>query len=301
MTANLYVATDSTGVQHAGGAAVRWHLPTADGAAEVTTAPEGSTLVLCSATALLDELGDRIYLAEPTAGATDVDADGVARVLAARLLAETSWSVERAAQFALDCAEHVLGDAAGAVLPGGATLGDVIVDARSVLERSSDAAETRLGTLARLWALHRLRRQGEKIGDLAFGTLAEDRVADLDALDDPAWATAATVRDAVLGAVEALRHVALPRHVAASEATYELAASTGDTPSTPSAPIVTPWGTITVGAEHRRSDEPAWIAARDTASRARDAARDRGGEDADRAELAFQAEQLERLLSSAGR
>lgn len=301
MTVKLYVATDSTGVGHAGGAAVRWHLPAAGDPAEVTAAPDGSALVLCSATALLGELDERIFLAEATAGASDVDERGTLRATAARLLAETSWSVETAARFALDCAEHVLGEAAGAVLPGGATLGQVIADARAVLDRTSDEAEARLGMLARLWALHRLRRQGEKVGDLAFGTLAEDRTADLDALDDPAWATAATVRDAVLGAVEALRHVALPRHVDVDEATYSRVADAEDTPSLPSAPIVTPWGTITVGAEHHRGDEPAWVAARDTAARARDTARDRGGKDAELAERAFQADQLETLLGGPSR
>ncbi len=309
MTVRLYVSTDSAGVQRVGGAEVSWSLPSGASPGAVTTPPPGSSLLLRDTTALLDELGERIYVVEAVEAVGAVGAvggpvpspgtvrSGVLEASAARILSETAWNTEAAARFALDCAEHVLGDAADAVLPGGETLGEVVRDARSVLERSSPAAEERLGTLALLWAVRRLRRHGAQLGDLAFGTFAEDRQADLDALDDPAWTTVATARDAVLGAVEALRHVALPRHVAAEEATYDAGAGRDDTPATPSAPIVTPWGTVTFGAEHHRGFEPAWVAARDTATRARDAARDRGGDKAESAERSFQAGRLEQLLA----
>jgi hypothetical protein len=297
MTVQLYVATDAHGVERVGDAEVAWNLPTSDDSpAKPTTAER---LELRDASALLDALRERIFLAALSSGEVpSPDPSGIVAASEARLLSETTWDVEVAATFALDCAEHVLDDAADAVLPGGASLGTVITEARAVVARSSDEAEERLGTLARLAAARRLRKQGDVLGDVAFGTLQIDLDAALDALDDPAWATVATVRDAVLGAVEAVRHLALPRYVAAREHAYEDGTDGGGEPPTPSGMIVTPWGTITLGAEHQPGHVPAWVAARDTALRARDAAQARSGGDAAATERAWQAARLTQLLAS---
>ncbi|HVC24914.1 MAG TPA: hypothetical protein VND23_04080 [Acidimicrobiales bacterium] len=290
--------TDSHGMQHTDGLDVAWQLPGGDGRpGALTTAPGG--LVLRTASALLDELGERIFEAAPSGTTADVDTAGVARVTAATLVVESGWNVERAATFALDCAEHVLGDASEAVLPGGSTLGSVITDAREVIERASDGAEQRLGVLARLNAARRLRRKGEVIGDFAFEAALEDTESAIDALEDPAWTKIASTRDAVLAAVEALRHLALPRYVAAREHTYDGRHDADEgTASAPSTMWATPWGPITFGAEHRQDYEPAWVAARDTAVRARDAARSAGGDSAESDERAWQATTLARALTA---
>lgn len=294
MTEQLYVATDARGVQHAEGGDVTWHLPPPSGPASETVAPGGGRLALRTAAALVDELDERIFVAAPAGATTGLD--GIVEVGAARLVAETAWDVATAARFALDCAEHVLGEAADAPLPGGATLGEIVTDARRVLERSGDGAEQRLGLLARLFAARRLRHRGEVLGDVAFETLVEDSGEALEALDDPAWAAVATVRDAVLGAVEAVRYLALPRYIAARESAYEETRDgDADPPSTAAGTFMTPWGPITIGAEHHRGFEPAWVAARDTALRARDTVRGTGGDDDQ--ERSWQAARLAELLA----
>lgn len=294
MSDQLYVATDAHGVERVDDAEIKWTLPSSDGTPGTTT-PHGRPAVLRRAMALLGDLDERIFVAGPVGAASD-DGAGTVSADAARLVSETAWDVERAATFALDCAEHVLGDASGAVLPGGATLGEIVSAAREVLERSSEHAEQRLGLVARLAAARRLRRQGEVLGDVAFEALQGDVESALDALDDPAWATVATVRDAVLGAVEAVRHLALPRYVAARESAYEdLHDVEEDAPARPSGLLMTPWGPITLGAEHPRGYAPAWVAARDAAQRARDAVSARGGDL--EGERLWQAERLEALLA----
>jgi len=311
MTDHLYVATDAHGVQRANEKDVVWDLPAPGGAPGGATA-EAGPLVLSTALVLLEELGERIFIAEP-GGAAVVSTDrtgspepsgtgspersGIVTASAARLVAETAWGVERAAHLALDCAEHVLGDASGTVLPGGATLGEVVAEARRVLGRSSDGAEQRLGVLARLSAARRLRRQGEVLGDLALEALNEDLTGALDALDDPAWATVASARDAVLGAVEAVRHLALPRYVEARERAYEDNADEAESSrGAPTGMFMTPWGPIVLGAEHQSGYAPAWVAARDSAMRARDAVLARDGEQAAAQERVWQAGRLEELL-----
>ena len=297
MTEKLYVPTDSLGVQHSDGLDVTWRLPSGGTAGQTTAA---GPLVLRTAAALVDDLGERIFLAVPEGAAAAPDAAGVVRVDAASLVSETPWDVARAATFALDCAEHVLGDASSAVLPGGSTLGSVIADAREVLVRASDGAEQRLGLLAKLSAARRLRRTGGVLGDVAFEAVLEDTDAAVDALEDPAWASIASVRDAVRAAVEALRHLALPRYVAARERTYEVGRGGDDEVQRPTATVwTTPWGPVTFGAEHRQDFEPAWVAARDAAVRARDAARTAGGAEAERAEHAWQAARLAAALGTA--
>lgn len=298
MTEKLYVPTDSLGAQRSDGFDVTWRLPSGGTAGQPTTA--AGPLVLRTAAALVDDLGERIFLAVPEGAGVAPDAAGVVRVGAASLISETPWDVARAATFALDCAEHVLGDASSAVLPGGSTLGSVIADAREVLVRASDVAEQRLGLLAKLSAARRLRRTGGVLGDVAFEAVLEDTDAAVDALEDPAWASVASVRDAVLAAVEALRHLALPRYVAARERTYEVGRGGDDEVQRPTATVwTTPWGPVTFGAEHRQDFEPAWVAARDAAVRARDAARTAGGAEAERAERAWQAARLAAALETA--
>lgn len=93
--------------------------------------------------ALLDE---RMFFAEPM-GRADDTGDTV-RTASARLTAETAWGVEAAARFALDGASHVLGGVAAAALPDGSTLGDVVAEARVILDRTSPDGEQRLGPLA---------------------------------------------------------------------------------------------------------------------------------------------------------
>jgi len=128
----------------------------------------------------------------------------------------------------------------------------------------------------------------------AIGELADE---DIDALDDPAWTTIASARDAVLGAIEALRHLALPRYVEGREASYaERARQSDDVASIASPMWVTPWGPIVFGAEHQSAFAPPWLAARDALERARDAVGAASGEEARARELEWQTERLESLI-----
>lgn len=293
MNKQLYVATNAEGVEQTASGAVLWGLPRPGGdrilPGEVTAAPEGGELVLYRPAALLEALDERIFVAEPV-GETDDRVD-TAGARAARLTSETAWGVETAARFALDCAAHVLGAAASTALPDGSTLGDVVAEAREILDHTSPAGEERLGRLARLAALRRLRRLGGELGDVTLARLSANLGNDLDALDDPAWTTIAACSEAVLAALEALRHLAMPRYVHAHE--DPLDEHPTDAPSTGRAPIPTPWGPIVLGAEHRSPYEPAWAAARDAAVRARESA---AGDRDPTAERAFQADRLERIL-----
>ena len=98
----------------------------------------------------------------------------------------------------------------------------------------------------------------------------------------------------MLAALEALRHLAMPRYVRSRE--DPLDEHPTDAPSTGRAIIPTPWGPIVLGAEHRSPYEPAWAAARDAAMRARESAAGDQGPATEHAERAFQADRLERIL-----
>jgi hypothetical protein len=290
MSDAYYVTTDSSGVEHTGTGSVTWVLP-ASGVDAVTEAPS-ATLVLRRPALLIDDLEAEIFRAEALDAADDDN--GALTVRRARLVAATAWDTGRAAQFALDCARHVLGNAGDVTLPNGDTLASVIDDASAVLVDASPEAEARLGFLARVRAARRLERTGKTIQEIALQLLTEDDDAAREAIKDPAWTTAATVSDAVLAAIEALRSYALPRYVASREDTLD---ETGtDAPATGTSVISTPWGPIALGTEHHSPYAPAWAAARDAAARARDVARETDGPLGESDERAWQGEALEALL-----
>ncbi|HUZ21368.1 MAG TPA: hypothetical protein VMU75_12425 [Acidimicrobiales bacterium] len=308
MTDRLYVTTGPDGVEHTTVGDIVWQLPAATGTGPVSpTVAEAPVLILRSGDALLDVLNDRIFTAEPVdaggaatapASAAEAGADGTLAVRAARLLAEANWDPERAAAFALDCVEHAVGENVAVPLPHGRTIGGVIEEARRFLERAD--AEGGLARLARLAAARRLRRTQETLGDVAFQTSLSDKDSDIDTLDDPAWTTIAALQEAVLAAVEALRHVALPRYVATRESVAEEAGEheAGEERSPRTAEVITtPWGAIAFGTEHVPAYEPAAVCARDAADRVRQAVADRDGAAAGVAERRWQAERLEAVLS----
>ncbi|HXZ83204.1 MAG TPA: hypothetical protein VED84_05590 [Acidimicrobiales bacterium] len=296
MAEHLYVATNAEGVERTARGEVTWNLPAVAGAttspAERTAAPRGE-LVLRRPAALLEALDERIFLAEAIDGARD--AGDTVGASTARLTAETAWGVKAAARFALECASHALDDVTAATtLPDGSSLGAVVAEARVILDRTSPAGEQRLGLLARFAALRRLRRLESELGDITLERLTEDLGADLDALDDPAWTTIAACSEAVLAALEALRHLAAPRYARSREEVLDEHPATA--PSVPSSVLPTPWGPIALGAEHFSPYEPAWAAARDAAARARESAADRPDPGAAASERVFQADLLERIL-----
>lgn len=302
MTTALYVPTDIDGAQHLPGGEHHWTLLGRDsGTGAPATAESGSHLVLYDAEGLLDELGERIFAAtvdEPAA--IDASTPHPGRILArtAHLVAETPWTVTAAARFALDCAAHVLGDAGDVALPNGTTLAEVLHEARRYLDESDGVDEHRLGFVARLGAARRLQRERERIEQLAAAAIDEDVAAGLDALEDPAWTTVAALGDAVFAAVEALRHLALPRYTAARERSYEADESADDMPAAPFL-LSTPFGTGFVGGGFPDDHVPAYVSARDAAERARGVAADRGGAEAGDAERAWQVATLRAALGSA--
>jgi hypothetical protein len=294
----FYVATDAHGVEHRASEEIRWPLPQDGGEGVEVVAPAGVTLALRRSESLLEVLDELVFVARPGHGVLVVsDPDGTHQVTSAALVRGTAWDGPSAAAFALDCAEHVLGEAATVELPGGHLLGDVLVDARRYLERSVDT-DDRLGLLARLATARRLRRAGARLGDVALGLSMEDLRNDLDATLDPAWTTAAAVEDAVLAALEAIRHIALPRYVAARE---ESAGQQASDVTEPIEPRVwsTAWGPVVTGAEHESPYLPAALAARETALRARETVRSRGGGVAEEAERRYQSELLVSYLEAA--
>ncbi len=296
MSECLYVATNAEGVETTATGEISWNLPEVTGdttSPGQPTRPPSGELVLRRAAALLDALDQRIFFAEPLE--TTGETRDMVTAQSARLTAETAWGVEGAARFALDCASHVLDEATAATaLPDGSRLGQVVAEARVILDRTSPESEQRLGLLARLAAVRRLHRLGGELGDEALAQLSGDLGSDLDALDDPAWTTIAACSEAVLAALEALRHLAMPRYARSREEAVD--EHQAGEPGAPSAVIPTPWGPIALGAEHRSPYEPAWTAAREAAARARESASDGAGPKAEAAERTFQAELLKQAL-----
>jgi hypothetical protein len=283
-----FVATDNDGLQHYDGHRRKWPLPVREAGGwqpgDVVEPDENGRPVTLEAAEVLDELGECIFLAEPVGDAG-----------AARLVAGTSWSELTAAMFALDCVEHVLQivpGSADAELPGGGTLGAIIGSAREYLSSGAGADVHRLGFVSRIAAARRLRHESTAIGDAAFAAAAQAEGQGVDILSDPAWETLAAARDAVLAAVEAVRHVALPflaeRETRKYEALEERKAAEVDE-------VDTPWGRFAVGGGGLKY-VPSWVSARDTAERSRQAATDLGGPQAGQAELLWQTGRLvERL------
>lgn len=283
-----FVPTDADGTQHLGDDIVSWPLPkelpgglVAPGEAIV---PEmGTPIVLRTLDGVLDDLGERIFVAEV------VDNDGPEQHKA-RLVSETAWNLHEAARFALDCAEHATADPTSIRLPSGSTVAEIFSAARRSLDEGGDEASGLMQRISRLALARRLRRLGDDVADFALTLTSEDEAADLDALDDPDWSAVAAIRDAVLSATEAIRHDAFPRIFESGNRRYESDADMDEPPQV----ITTPWGEFTAGA--RAGVVPAWIAARDAAERARQAVTDAGGEEAGAAERSWQVERLARGL-----
>jgi hypothetical protein len=277
----LFVPTDEQGRQFHDEEATFWSLPApaADGTVAAGSVLEAaaSGVKLLDLDALLDELGARIFVAESTS-------QGPA------LVAETAWSLQTASRFALDCAQHVLAGVAPAAPEVAGTLQDVVAAARKWLDRAADADTGLLGRYSRLGMARRLRRQGDQVAHLAFDLAIDDEVADVDLFDDPHWTAVAAVRDAVLAAVEAVRHDSAPRFTQAENTRYEEGEDTDHAPV--SATFETPWGPFRAGL--RKGALPAWEAATEAAERARQSAADSGGTAA--AERAWQRDRLMQAL-----
>lgn len=273
-----FVPTDRDGLQSA--QAARWPLPEPDGSggfrAGATFRPSGNEpLVLSDIDALLEDLGERIFEAELVPGGPG-EPDG------ARLVAETAWSVDAAARFALDCVEHIIGGSDELRLPNGASVAQLIAEARRYLDEGEEGQGV-LQAVSRLALARRLRRRGEEVADVAFSFALEDESAGEDALDDAAWTAAASLREALLAAVEAIRHRALPRLTEAESAAY--ADDRGESDIEPEV-LTTPWGNFSGGGRH--GIVPAWLAAQQAAERARQAMADTSGAEAEAAERAHQ-------------
>ncbi|MHB8243762.1 MAG: hypothetical protein ACYDGN_00215 [Acidimicrobiales bacterium] len=267
---SYFVPTDDNGKQHLGDDVTQWPLPTVrpDGGMDPGAPIEpaaGSPLLLRDLDGLLDDLGERIFFAE-------VLEAGPGAIARARLTGETKWDLRQAARFALDCAEHVVVDPSALVLPSGVSLADVFRAAREYLERDETQGDRLLQRMSRLALARRLRHLGQDVADLALQITLEDEADDLDALDDPAWTATASIRDAVLSAMEAIRHDAFPRLFEAENRRYESDVN-GFNP--PPEIVSTPWGNFSAGT--RAGVIPAWFAARDAAERARRAISDQNG------------------------
>ena len=202
----------------------------------VVAADEHGAPVLLDGSQLLDQLGECVFVAEP-----------VGQAGSARLVAGTPWSEKQAAAFVLDCVEHILGivpGSADAELPDGGTLGAIIASARQYLDTGTGADNHKLGFVSRIAAARRLRRESTAIGDAAFTAAAQAEGQGVDILSDPAWETLAAARDAVLAAVEAVRHVAFPFLVERGTRRYE---AHEEHKVAEVDQVDTPWGRFAVG------------------------------------------------------
>jgi len=283
-----FVATDADGEQHHEGHRRTWPLPVRDAQGwqpgGVVEPDEHGDPVILDASQLLEQLGECIFVAEAASGAG-----------AARLVSGTGWSEKSAATFALDCVAHILETVPGsaqAELPGGGTLGEILGSAREYLETGTAPDGHKLGLVSRMAAARRLRREGAALGEAAFTAAAQDEGRDIDLLDDPAWETLAAGRDAVLAAVEAVRHAAFPFLADRETRRYE-AREEGMTINVDE--VDTPWGLFPVGGGGSRY-APSWAAARDSAERSREAASDLAGRAASDAERSWQVGRLLELL-----
>jgi hypothetical protein len=300
----LYVATDAGGVEHEPTGAVAWAVPE-NGTPRETRA---EILVLRRPVALLDALDEVIWLAEP--GASDAGAAGAGgastaevRAGVARLVARCPWDGIAAAGFALDCAEHVLGDAGSVTLPGGHDLAGVIAEARRAIGDPGGSEHPHLGFLARRSALRRLQRVRRQLADLEADIVLDDEQRNVDVVDDPDFEIISPLAESVLAAVEALREQVWPRPVNSigerreeHEENRAEEARAGDMAEIPQV-FETPFGAGETG-PHLLQYQPPWTSAMEAARHARQAALDAAGPGAEDAERAWQAARLEEWLSS---
>ncbi len=239
---------------------------------------------------LLEELGQRIFVAEERAGGP-------------ALLGETRWTLTETARFALDCARHAVAaeqletvasatDSGTAPAEVVATLIAVMDAARKWLDRSADADTGLLALFSRLAIARRLRRQGDLAGDLALELAVDAEAAGIDLVDDTSWTAAAAAREAVLAAIEAVRHESAPHLIQSENTRYEESGSGEREPA--SGTFDTPWGAFRTGL--RKGVLPAWVAATEAAARARQSVRDARGAGAADAERAWQRERLLQAL-----
>jgi hypothetical protein len=281
----------------------RWPLPSRRGDGWAPGEAVTGEVVACTVDALVERLDEQIFVLEPVgesgggAAQPSPDEDGLVRLAGGRLLAPTAWTVPSAARLALDLAEHVVGDAAHVTVPGGKTLGEVLDDARSVLTEEVETEHHGFDRLHERIVLRRLKHEGGAVGDAAFSELALKDV-DADVLDDPVWTAIASVRDAVFATVEAVQYAKDRRRSEREGDRFEedLEKSGGVTVPGPTAGFGA--GPISVHRGPRAGWAPAWVAAMDTAERARQAAEHTGGAEAAGAERAFQVERLSHYLSS---
>jgi hypothetical protein len=281
----LFVPTDRHGRQFHDGEETVWSLPspgedTARGTVpgSVKKPPASAQVVLLDLDGLLDELGERIFVAT-----------GVGK--SAQLVSETAWSLSAAANFALDCAEHVSASAGSVALASGETLVDAIAAARKWLEDATGDTGL-LGRISRLATLRRLRREAGEVGDAAFDAAFDVQAADEDLFEDERWTAIAATRDAVLAAIEAVRHDAFPHITEASSDASESERHEGV--QSPPTVLETPWGSFR--SSHTSAVVPAWVAATEAAERARQAATDAAGADATTSERAWQRDRLAQAL-----
>ena len=284
-----YVVTDAAGVAHAG--EIERHFDLVAGSGLV----DGGPVVLRTTTALLDELDEVIFEAEPIGSSKEITV-GAIQADDARLLRRTAWDARGAAEFALACADHVAQAERGVTIPGGHTIGSILDDAKGFLADADAQKEGRLAQLARFATARRLNRAGASVGDVARARLEEDLQHEIDATSDPEWTMLASVVDAVLATVEAIRYIALPRYVAERE---EAGGERDEQAGVAFIPQIytSPWGPFTIGAEHESAYTPTSHLAREAAFRARETVGDRDGQAAQEAETAWQVAQLESILS----
>ncbi len=293
---SLYVATDANGVEHSASGQVAWKLPV-EGVAQVTDLDH--PLVLRQPRSLLEVLDERIYLAE-SPKSVEIGADGTVSVPTAQLKELTRWNAAAATKFALDCADHLLSGVGDVSLPDGTSLAKVITDARQMLDGTASGSMEHLGRLARISALRRLSHEKAEITAVSFDELDDDGRKDIEAFDDPAYATVITVTDSVLAAIEALRHYVLPTFYSDVEDAQENREQYGiedrQTPIPAPTMITTPLGPVMLHAPHLLRYEPAWACAREAARHARAAMKDRNGANGVASELTWQAAALASIL-----
>lgn len=298
MSDELYVATDAAGTEHAALGRIEWALPRDGVATDITP---GATLLLRRAEALLEDLDERIFRATSDEK-KPLSSIGTLEVTTARLVSETSWNATSATSFALGCARHLLSEVGDVALPDGTSLTTTLDDAQNVLDGVSSDAVPRLDYLARVRALRRLKHARREIAGQSLEALAEDDQKDVDALDDPAYEKLAPITDAVLAAIEALRHHVYPHLYMQAEDAYEerLEHAVEDRATLLSVPTIvpSPFGSVMFGGGPNIEYDPAWVSAREAARHARMVVKDLNGPTAEAEELKWQAGALEQVLNS---